>query len=126
MFRKNPKNNLLLSQKGFGLITAIFVITILATFGVLVARYTMTSAVSSSEDYVWAQALYSADSVAQLRILNHDNGGNWGGGWVKPAIAGLSTTINTDTFPGFGAPATLRVRANSGPVSREIEVKYIL
>jgi type II secretory pathway pseudopilin PulG len=113
------------NEKGFGLIAAIFVIVILAMFGLLVARYTTTSSVSSVEDYLWAQALYSAESAAQLQILNYDGGGNWVT-FAFPTIADFTITPVADDFDSAGTAATLSVRANRNEISREIEVKYIL
>jgi len=121
------------NQQGFGLMTAIFVIVILALFGLLVARYTQISALSSSEDYLWAEAIYAADTTAQRTILFHDKGGGGGAYPGNPTVAGFTTnrTIVGGTLGGNGVPTTIRVNATR-PVSptenirREIEVKYIL
>src|SRR5574340_1263817 len=87
------------SQKGFGLMAAVFVIVVLAAFGVLIARYASTGAVASAEDYVWAQSLYAADSAARLRMLSRDNGGNWGGGaFTFPQVGSCTTAANVDTL----------------------------
>ena len=91
------------NKRGIGLVTAIFAIVILSLFGLLVARYTVTTQTSSAEDYLWAQALYSAESTMRLNILRNDGGG------------------------GLAGVATIRVQAiHPTGISREIEVKYIL
>ncbi len=113
------------NKQGFGLISAIFVIVILALFGLLVARFVATTSITSSEDYLWSQALYSAESAAQLRILYNDGGGS--GVLVQPKIGQFSISEN-DNFPGPGSPAVLRIEATIAGlgISREVEVKYIL
>ena len=125
----------LINDHGFGLIAAIFVIVILAMFGLLTVRYVSSTSVASAEDYLWAQGLYAAESAAQLKILCRDNGGTWGGGancavgtYPDPTVAGFSTTAINDNFGAASIPATLRIRANINNlnISREIEVKYIL
>jgi hypothetical protein len=113
------------NDRGMGLVAAIFIIVILAVFGMLIARFTSTTSVTSVEDYLWAQALYSAEAAAQLRILNHDGGGNWGG-FSYPVINNFTITPVTDSFSGAGSPATLDVLATRATVVREIQVKYIL
>ena len=114
------------NQRGFGLITAIFAIVILSLFGLLIARYTVTTQISSAEDYLWAQALYSAESSMRLNILRHDGGGGLGAA-VAPTVGQIPTSTVSDTFTTPGTPATIRTRATHGTgVSREIEVKYLL
>jgi len=113
-------------QRGIALITAIFAIVILGLFGLLIARYTMTSQTSSAEDYLWAQALYSAESVARLNILRHDGGGGLGAA-VTPAVGQINTAIAQDTFTAATVPATIQVQASHGTgVSRTMEAKYLL
>ncbi len=125
----------LVNDHGFGLIAAIFVIVILALFGLLTVRYVSTTSVASAEDYLWAQGLYAAESAAQLKILCRDNGGTWGGGancaagtYPDPTVAEFSTTAINDNFGGVGNPSLLRIMANINNlnINREIEVKYIL
>ena len=113
------------NEKGMGLVAAIFIIVVLAVFGVLIARFTTTTSVTSVEDYLWAQALYSAEAAAQLRILNHDGGGNWGA-FSYPVINNFTITSVTDNFSGAGNPATLAVRADRANIVREVQVKFIL
>ncbi|MFH1021664.1 MAG: hypothetical protein V1782_13795 [Pseudomonadota bacterium] len=116
----------LANRRGIGLITAVFAIVILSLFGLLIARYTVTTQTSSVEDYLWAQSLYSAESTMRLNILNHDNGGGLGGA-VAPAVGQIPTAIITDNFTALGAPAAIRVRATHATgISREVEAKYIL
>ena len=119
---KRIKNN-----EGFGLIAAIFVITILATFGLLVARFSGTGNVESAEDYLWAQALYSSQSGISLRILQHDGGGNFGA-FSYPAIAQF--TLQEITPPTVqnpqNQPSVVRVTATRTTVSRTLEAKYVL
>lgn len=117
------------NQHGFGLIAAIFVVVILAVFGLLVARFTGTGSVQSAEDYLWAQALYSARSAANLRMLNDDSGGPWSG--PNLTIAGFTTnelTYTTPTAPDIHY--ILRVSASrasvNGNVERILEAKYVL
>ena len=116
----------LANRRGIGLITAVFAIVILSLFGLLIARYTVTTQTSSVEDYIWAQSLYSAESTMRLNILNHDNGGGLGGA-VAPTVGEIPTTLITDDFTAPGTPATIRVRAtDTTGVSRTVEAKYIL
>ena len=116
----------LANRRGIGLITAVFAIVILALFGLLIARYTVTTQTSSTEDYIWAQALYSAESVTRLNILRHDNGGGAGCA-VNPTVGQLPTIIVSDTFTAANLPATIGVQAiHSTKVSRTVEVKYLL
>ena len=113
------------NAKGFGLIAAIFVIVVVAMFGMLIVRYTTTGAVSSVHDYLWAQALYSAESATQLRILDYDGGGT--GTFSLPLdINKLIVNSTLDDFTAPTTPATLRVTATILNITREIEVKYLL
>ncbi len=133
---KGQKYNFINNNKGIGLIAAVFVIVILALFGLLVARFTSTGSVTSVEDYLWAQALYSAESAAQLKILCYDGGGTWAGvcgsaSFTFPDIGKFSTqvpapTAANDNFTGVGNGSNLRVNAERNNIVREIEVKYIL
>lgn len=122
MFR-NQFNN-----RGIGLVAAIFVITTMALFGLLIARYVSTGSTTSLDDYQWAQSLYSAESSAKLRILFHDGGGNWLGIWNDPSIGPFNSVRNTDNFSAVGVPATLSTKAThpSLNISRSITIKYIL
>jgi hypothetical protein len=126
MFRNPIKN-----QEGIGLIAAIFLIVVVAMFGVLIARYTMISSQASAEDYLWSQALYSAESAAQLRILEDDDGGpaGWRGGppWDNPAIINgfdidptLLTPIQIETSPVY----QITSQATRASITRTIEVRY--
>lgn len=108
-----------------GLITAVFIIVVVGMFGVLIARYTTISSVSSAEDYLWAQALYSAESTMRLNILRHDGGGNLSGS-VNPTVGGTATEIIVDNFTAPATPATIRIRATRAQVSRTVEAKYLL
>lgn len=113
------------NEKGFGLIAAIFVIVILALFGTLIARYTMTNEVSSAEDYLWARTYYAAESAIMLRILEDDGGGNWTAWTTYPQI---DTAVISETSAGFqpaGQPSYIRLKASINQISRELEVKYI-
>jgi hypothetical protein len=143
MYRENPghrqtvcrssspsKNNpvsFLRNHNGFGLIAAIFVIVILATFGLLVARFTGTGSLQAAEDYVWAQALYSAQSGIRLRILSDDGGGAlspWPG---YPSFSQCTLQeLNHTVLPGPETPTTIRVSATRGNIVRILEVNYIL
>lgn len=121
----------LANRRGIGLITAVFAIVILALFGLLIARYTVTTQMSSAEDYIWAESLYSAESVMRLNILRNDGGGKAGGvtplpALLHPTVAQILTTIVSDTFTTANAPATIRVQAQQGTVSRMVEAKYLL
>lgn len=121
MFHK-PIHN----QDGIGLITVIFIIVVVAMFGVLIARYTIISSQSSAEDYLWSQALYAAESSAQLRILNEDGGGgSWV--WVDPTINNFTTSfpVNPSEF-GTSGIWEIRSRATQANITRTIEVRYTL
>ena len=119
------------NQQGFGLIAAVFLIVVIGMFGVLIARYVATTSISSAEDYLSAQSLFSARSAASLRILFHDSGGPLGWVWTDPdpEVAGFATTRPTDNFVAAGTPAVIRTRATSNAISgisRDVEIKYIL
>lgn len=121
------------NHDGIGLIAAIFLIVVVGMFGVLIARYTMISSQTSAEDYLWSQALYAAESGAKLRILEHDNGGNWGT-WVDPTIQGFNLTLSSQgaTLTAPDLPSViatsnifeLSVQASKASISRTIEVRY--
>ncbi len=120
------------NQDGIGLVAAIFLIVVVAMFGVLIARYTMISSQSSAEDYLWAQALYAAESGAKLRILEHDDGGNWVN-WANPTIKGFNLSLSsigvplsppTDPTAIAGNIFDLTVRAEQASISRTMEVRY--
>jgi hypothetical protein len=118
----------LANHRGIALITAVFAIVILALFGLLITRYTVTTQMSSAEDYLWAQALYSAESTMRLNILRNDGGGNFTGVPI-PLVGQIPTQIITPptAFNGVGNPSTIRVQAIHGTnVSRTVEAKYIL
>lgn len=109
-----------------GLITAVFIVVVVGMFGVLIARYTTISSVASAEDYLWAQALCSAEATMRLNILRHDGGGNLAAA-VTPTVGGIATTLLADTFTTPDKPATIQVRATHGiQVSRTVEAKYLL
>jgi len=127
-------HNPLLNKRGMGLIMAIFIIVVVAMFGLLIARYTTISSVASAEDYIWAQALYSAESTMRLNLLRNDRGGKLPAQptLVKPIVGGVETAILTDSFaaqppPPLTTPATIRVQAiHDTKVSRTVEAKYML
>ena len=116
------------NQKGFGLMIAIFVIVIMGTFGTLIAQYTAISFTESSEEYLWGQALYSAESAAQLRILTHDGGGSggWNGTPGSLTIEQFDITAPIDTFTVSTTSATLAVQATRVNVTRKIEINFLL
>lgn len=116
------------NRRGIALITAVFAIVILALFGLLIARYTVTTQTSSAEDYLWAQALYSAESTMRLNILRNDGGGNFPG-VPTPLVGPIPTQIITPptAFNGIGTPSTIRVHATHPTgISRTVEANYIL
>jgi hypothetical protein len=122
----------LANRRGIALITAIFAIVILALFGLLIARYTVTTQLSSAEDYLWAQSLYSAESVMRLNILGDDGGGGITT-LVTPTVGGIETKLEEVTpgtsfaFTDPGTNVTIRVRGyHDIGVSRTVEAKYIL
>lgn len=119
MFRK-PLDN----QKGIGLLAAIFIIVVVAMFGLLISRYTMISSQSSAEDYLWSQALYAAESAAKLRILKDDGGGPSVWSWSNPAINTFSTSISGPTLVGTSTIKELTSRASRATITRTIEVRY--
>lgn len=112
-------------EKGFGLIAAVFVVVVLAVFGLLIARYTTTSQVESAEDYLWAQALYSAETVVRLNILANDGGG--GTVFTSPSVMNFAPDIDVNSFTSPDVPAIIRVKAHHPTgVSRTVEAKYLL
>ncbi len=116
------------NQKGFGLIVAIFIIVVLGMFGTLIAKFTTIGTTEAAEEYLWAQALYSAESAAQLRILAHDGGGNgaWDGTANSLTIERFKMTAPKDTFTALNTSAILVIQATKINVSRRIEEKYLL
>ncbi|MFA6900533.1 MAG: hypothetical protein WC256_10045 [Desulfurivibrionaceae bacterium] len=125
----------LTNRRGIGLITAMFAIVILSLFGLLITRYIVTTQTSSAEDYLWAQALYSAESVMRLNILSRDNGGGLGGGLIKPIdVQGFDFADHppappkvSDNFTAATQPTTIQVQAkHTTGVSRTVEAKYSL
>ena len=124
-------HNPLLNKRGMGLIMAIFIIVVVAMFGLLIARYTTISSVASAEDYIWAQALYSAESTMRLNLLRNDRGGKLPAQptLVKPIVGGVEAIL-TESYVAPDKPATIRVQAsrevNGSKVSRTVEVKYVL
>lgn len=121
----HDKPALFRNERGFGLIAAIFVIVILALFGTLMARYIMTSSVTSAEDYLWTQTYYSASSAINLRILAEDEGGNWTTWSTYPQIAGAAVSETSASFQPPGQPSFIRLKASINQISRELELKYI-
>ncbi|MFZ5774324.1 MAG: hypothetical protein ACOY3Z_02405 [Thermodesulfobacteriota bacterium] len=122
----SPETSPLRNNHGFGLLAAVFVVVTLSLFGLLLARYTVTSQTSSVEDQLWAQALYSAEATMQLNILRNDGGGGLAAA-ATPTVGQIPTAIDTNTFAGPATPAIIRVRATHATgVSREVEAKYIL
>jgi hypothetical protein len=123
----------LANHRGIALITAVFAIVILALFGLLITRYTVTTQLSSAEDYLWAQALYSAESVMRLNILGNDGGGGIATP-VNPTVGGIPTLPPTTAdgttlfvFTATNIPTTIQVQATHGTgVSRTVEAKYLL
>ena len=112
------------NERGIGLLVAIFVIVMVGLFGTLIARYTLIGATEAAEEYLWAQALYAAESAVQLRLLTHD-GGN--GPAFPLQIEQFAVPVPApDDFAARGTPATLRVEASRLEVKRKIEIKYVL
>ncbi len=112
------------NNHGIGLISAIFIIVIIGMFGLLLSRYVMTHSVSSAEDYLWAQALYSAESSVKLRLLQEDNSGlNVTDSSIQGYVS-LHTPIITDSLDR--PDGIVRVVATRAGVSREVEVNYTL
>jgi len=112
---------ILRNERGIGLITAIFVIVIVGMFGTLIARYATLSSVSSAESYLWAQALYSAQSAAQITVLYDDGGGT--GSESLSTVSGFTT----NTLPIVsGVRAEAERSVNGTMIHREIEVRVSL
>lgn len=116
MFRKN-KRNPVSNQDGAGLIMAVFVVVVMGMFGLLISRFSSVGALSSSEDYFWAQALYSAQSAAQVHILYNDGGGTGTRNLVQ--VAGLDVET-TPIIDGVQAKAAKNIADR--PVERTIEI----
>lgn len=107
------------NQRGIGLITAIFVIVVVGMFGVLISRFAMISSVSSAEDYYWGQALYSAQSAAQIAILYDDGGGS--GSNSLTDVAGFTVTTSS-VSGGDGIRSNASKDFNGRPIERTIEI----
>lgn len=112
------------NQRGIGLIAAIFIIVVVGMFSVLLARYTLFSSPASAEDYLWAQALYSAEAGARRAILADDGGG--GGPLPTPQVANFTLTVSGPTTLTPSTSRQVTVQAQQAGVSREIEVRYQL
>ncbi|OGQ94087.1 MAG: hypothetical protein A2521_05460 [Deltaproteobacteria bacterium RIFOXYD12_FULL_57_12] len=123
-------STLLSNRAGFGLITAMFVVVVLGMIGLLIARYVAISSTAATEDYLAAQALYAAESAAQLKIMCYDGGGTFGGvancAPFNPLISSFTTTATQDDFATAANFKTLAVAAQRQEIYREIEVKYRL
>jgi hypothetical protein len=113
------------NQKGIGLIAAIFVIVILALFGLLIARYTMTTAISSAEDYLWAKTYYAVESGIRLRMLEDDGGGNWAGWTGYPLVDGTAITEISASLQPIGQPSSIRAQGSQNDIVRELTVKFV-
>ena len=127
MCRKNIHTLLLCNNRGFGLIAAVFVIVIMAMFGTLLVFYISTGKITSAEDYLWAQSLYSAESAAGLKLLYNDGGGT--GAYPDPEVAGFTTTATDLLAPATdNTPEVIRGTATKSGlnISRTVELKYIL
>lgn len=118
MFR-NSATKYIKDQQGIGLITAIFVIVVVSMFGLLIARFSMLGTTMSVEQYLWTQALYSAQSAAQTSILYGDGGGS--GSNSLSSVAGFS--VSSASIPGGnGVRSTATRNINGKPISRTIEI----
>ena len=126
MFLKRFFWNRICNNHGFGLIAAIFVVVILAMFGLLIARFTGTSSIQAAEDYLWSQALYSSQSGIRLRILERDGGGNFGV-FTFPIVSQftLQEIIPPTLHQAPNQPSTIRLSASRGNIVRILEVKYV-
>jgi len=113
------------NQNGIGLIAALFVIVILALFGLLIARYTMTAAISSSEDYLWTKTYYGVESGIRLRMLEDDGGGNWAGWTGYPLVDGTTITEISSSLQPIGQPSSIRAQGIQNDIVRELTVKYV-
>ena len=109
------------NEQGIGLIAAVFVVVVVGMFGTLIARYATFGSVSSAEDYQWAQALYSAQSAAQVAILYDDGGGS--GSESLTSVAGFSVAINN--IAG-GVRASAEKTVGGTAIHRAIEVRVAL
>ena len=109
------------NDRGIGLVAAIFVIVVVGMFGTLIARYSIIGSTSSAEDYHWAQALYSAQSAANVAILYSDGGGT--GVAALSNVAGFSTSV-VSIVSGVRASASRTI--NNTDIHREIEVHISL
>lgn len=112
---------MLADERGLGLIAAVFVIVVVGLFGSLIARYATLGSVSSAEDYLWAQALYSAQSSAQLAVLYSDGGGT--GSYSLSSVGGFTVTTSTVT-DGVEASATREINGNA--IHRQVQLRVAL
>lgn len=108
-------------DRGIGLITAVFVIVVVAMFGTLIARYATLSSVASAEDYHWAQSLFSAQSAAQVGILYRDGGGI--GTFSLSTVSGFTTTVAD--IPG-GVRSSASKTLNNSNIERVVEIRFSL
>lgn len=113
------------NQRGIGLIAALFVIVILSLFGLLIARYTMTTSISSAEDYLWAKTYYAVESGIRIRMLEDDGGGNWAGWSGYPLVDGATITEISSSFQPTGQPSSIQAQGSQNDIVRELTVKYV-
>lgn len=124
MFLRNVWEKFCGNERGAGLMVAVFVIVILGLFGTLLARFASIGATMAVEEYLWAQALYSAESAIKLKVLKNDQTGTAGSSF--PTVIENFTITGTDGFTARGTAAAIKVKVTRLEVSREIELKYRL
>ena len=111
------------NQRGVGLLAAIFVVVIVGMFGVLIARFAIISSVTSAEEALWAQALYSAHSAAQIHILYDDGGGT--GSRSLNTVAGFVTDSDSTAVAG-GIYVSAQRPVEGSIIRRDIQLHLAL
>lgn len=120
MFRKYS-SEVVNNDRGIGLITALFVIVVVAMFGLLIVRYARFGSIASVEDYFWSQALYSAQSAAQQSVLFNDGGGTGSFQLTRVNEVDVATSSIVD-----GVRATATKTIDGSTLERTIEIHLTL
>ena len=85
----------------------------------------MTTAVSTSEDYIWAKTYYAVESGIRLRMLEDDGGGNWSGWGGYPTIDGTTITEISSSLQPADQPSSIQAQGSQNDITRELGVKYV-
>jgi len=119
-----------LDKKGFSLIFAIFMLVIFAVIGASVVTMLTTSTESSSEDLLYAQALYLAESGKEIRIMEAIKGdvsnGNKNYFFIENNNLKIEVSLRKlSSIPDNESLYLLNSTGNVFHIRRKIKVKFI-